>query len=397
MAELAGRSYVPRLYKTSGRGDLVAALHEAVGLSGARLIYTSEAESPRKAPLYLGIATADGSQFGVLVYPFRATKNVIRNRPTDENRVQVRLGSEKSWRQKHRLARDVAGVDATLVLGIDPKRDLFVGLNPAAYDPLPMGISVEFKDARVSAMKRSGWEVWDRNNVSGVQRQSPRGADGVETMVLFRPERLVDYVRFEHEAASFGLDASLRYAAAKLVGSKPGRNPRHDLEKLFGLSAHEVLDIISGRFRLLVATKGGVAEHHLEKALNADTKVVSVEGIDEDGRPDFEVVLRPSRSVRETLLIECKNVGPEVYKNGDPKVEVQKTRSQKHDPAGRLYKFDQFDLVAVCMFAITGRWEFKYCRADRLTPHKEHTDRIAATQRVDDRWESDLLSAWRAR
>ncbi|MGH3691308.1 MAG: hypothetical protein ACRDT7_14215, partial [Microbacterium sp.] len=215
-------------------------------------------------------------------------------------------------------------------------------------------------------------------------------SEGLETVVAFTPERLLDYARFEREAAALGLDAALRFQFAGTV-REAGTPPtgRHALEKQFGLSAPEILDIIERRFRLGVALKGGVAEHHLQRELRADQAVVAAEQIDEDGKPDLDVHLRDGRQV----LVECKNVSPQRYKDGDIKVEVQKTRSQRSDPAGRLYRPSQFDVVAACLFSVTGLWEFRYKAASRLdlSPHFE--GRIAPIQRVDETWLGTLADA----
>jgi len=69
---------------------------------------------------------------------------------------------------------DPAGVDVTLVLGVHPDADLVVALDPVTYDPLPMGISVFFKDAEIDEARRLGWHVWERDNISGARRASPR-------------------------------------------------------------------------------------------------------------------------------------------------------------------------------------------------------------------------------
>ena len=93
------------------------------------------------------------------------------------------------------------------------------------------------------------------------------------------------------------------------------------------------------------------------------------------------------------VLVECKNVSPEPYANGDYKVEVQKTRATSGDPAGRLYRPDQFDVVAVCLYSPTRRWDFRFIRSSQLERHGLHSDRLAATHHVDGRWSQTLLAA----
>ena len=374
-----------------GKADVHAFLLEAVRLGGGTVLYASDA---KRAPVYLGIQDTDGNRIGLMVYPFRITRKETRNRPVDEVRGQLRYGGEESWlEENHFVARDIAGVDTTLLLGVFPEGDLFLGLDPALYDPLPLGISVYAKDTQLEAVARDGWAVWERANHPGIRRAAPRAGEGLETMVGFQPHRLLDYARFERNASALGLDAPLRYAAATDAAKELLRGgtdqARHALEANFDLSARDILDIIQTRMRLEVAVKGGVAEHHLERLLRADPSIASVERLDQDAQPDFRVHLHDSAAV----LIECKNASPERYANGDMKVEVQKTRATRDDPAGRLYRPDQFDVVAACLYSPTRNWSFRFIRTSRLERHAVHTDRLAATHRVDGRWASSLQQA----
>jgi len=376
------------VYGTSGRSDLHAYLLSAVARSGGRVLYASGAT---RAPVYLGVQTPADERVGVLAYPFRATHRLIRNRPADEHRLQVRYGAESTWLEEHPLGRDVASVDTTVVLGVHVEAGLLVGLDPMLYDPLPMGISVEFKDSEVDAAQAAGWHVFERDNIAGRRRSIPRAPQGLETIVFFRPERLLDYVRLEREAADLGLDPALRYAAAEAAGSRRGAagglvGSLHHLEEQFALTSAEILDVISSRNRLAVAVRGGVAEHHLERSLRADDRVEQVERFDEDARPDFGVRLSDGRR----LLVECKNCSPERYANGDIKVEVQKTRATQGDPAGRLYRPDQFDVVAACLFPPTRQWRFAFRPTSRLVRDRRFPDRLAPLHRVTDQWVSTV-------
>lgn len=160
----------------------------------------------------------------------------------------------------------------------------------------------------------------------------------------------------------------------------------HHLEEQFALTSAEILDVISSRNRLAVAVRGGVAEHHLERSLRADDRVEQVERFDEDARPDFGVRLSDGRR----LLVECKNCSPERYANGDIKVEVQKTRATQGDPAGRLYRPDQFDVVAACLFPPTRQWRFAFRPTSRLVRDRRFPDRLAPLHRVTDQWVSTV-------
>jgi hypothetical protein len=132
-----------------------------------------------------------------------------------------------------------------------------------------------------------------------------------------------------------------------------------------------------------------VAEHHLSLHLGSDPDVMGATLIDRDGEPDFEVHLVGGRKV----LVECKNVSPRRYADGTVKVEVQKTRSQRDDPAGRLYRPGQFDVVAACMFSATGEWTFLFKATSSMIRDGRFPDRLAAIQRVDDTWSGQLVDA----
>lgn len=384
---LAGRAYA-RVYQTSGRADIHEFLLDAVSRSGGRVLFASP---PTRAPIFLGVQGSRDERLGILVYPFRATHRLIRNRPADEHRLQIRYGAESTWGEEHPVGRDVAGVDTTLVVGVHIEAGLLIGLDPYTYDPLPMGISVELKDHDVRAAQAAGWHVLERDNIGGVRRPNPRAPHGLETVVIFRPERLLDYVRLERQATDLGLDPPLRYALAEQAQTTPeGADARvgaiHELERDFAMSAQAIMDVIAHRNRLSVAVRGGVAEYHLERLLRRDRAVQTVTRLDEDAKPDFDVTMRSGKRV----LVECKNCSPRPYANGDLRVEVQKTRATQGDPAGRLYRRDQFDVVASCLFPATGKWEFRFKAAHDLAVDARYDDRLAALQRVDDTWRPQL-------
>lgn len=310
----------------------------------------------------------------------------------------IRYGGEKSWvEQGHPLGRDVANVDTTVVLGIHVDEDLIVGLDPNLYDPFPMGISVEFKQSHVDAAAQSadGWHVFERDNVSGTRRGIPRARDGLETVVLFEPHRLLDYVRLERTASDLGLDPALRFAAALEATPPSTAQDRavaslHDLETQFAMTSIEILEMISHRNRLTVAVRGGVAEHHLKRVLAAEPGVVDVRSLDKDGQHDFDVTMDNGRLVR----VECKNCSPERYaKSGDIKVEVQKTRATQGDPSARFYRPDQFDVLAACLYAPTGEWRFVYRVTDLMERHPKHAGRLAPLHRVSNDWARTLRDA----
>lgn len=386
---LAGRAF-GEVYRVQGRTDLHDFLVHAVEASGGRVLYASD---PGRAPVYLGVQLDSDERIGMLVYPFRITRNTTRNRPDDEVRGQMRYGSEDSWMREHPLGRDVAGVDVTMIIGIDLVDEVLLGLDANLWDPLPMGISFYAKDAEIQQAKDYGWHVWEKVNRGGTRRSEARSPTNLETVVAFTPDRLIDYARLERRATSLRLDPPLRFAAATAMADRslpdePQR--RHVLEEQFALSSEQILDIIGGRNRLSVAVRGGVAEYHLERQLAGEPGVASVQRLDVDAMHDFDVTLDDGTFLR----VECKNASPKTSASGAFKVEVQKTRSSKGDPASRFYAVDGFDVVAACLFSPTGQWEFRFGRTADMSRHKDFDDRLAPIQTISDDW-TDSLPALR--
>jgi hypothetical protein len=381
---LAGRGYVPKLYKVQrSRQQIVDVLTAGIEASGARVVSCS---FPRElvAPVFIGAEDADGHRYGMLTYPFTTTKKAIKNRPSDEHRFQIKYGEPSRVRlEPNPLGHDPAGVDVTLVVAVDPEREIVVGLDPLVYSELPMGVSNYYDDDNANTALRDSWAVWAKEKR---KTRSDQGVawEGIEAMVGFRPDRLLDYARFEALATSLGLDTGLRARLAEEFTRS--RVSRHQLEQLFGISAATILDIVDNNFRLGVAVRGSVAEHHLGQQLRLDPTVAECTAIDEDGQPDFHVTLVDGRK----MTIECKNALRETYKSGDAKVETQKTRDSG---AGRKYPFGAFDVLAACMFSVTGRWTFKFKRAAELAPWSHDPDRIGAIQRIDSSWSDDLRGA----
>jgi hypothetical protein len=384
---LAGRAYIPRAYRVAGRRDVHDFLSRAIEQSGGRIAYASP---PTRAPFVFGVQTARDDRLCLVVYAFRCNPAPIKGRPSDEHRVQVRYGGQPSWGGSHRIAQDPAGADTVLVVGAHLGAGVLVGLDPLLYDPLPMGISVEFKQDQVDAALTEGWCVWERDNISGLRRPDPRSENRLETLVGLAPDRLLDYAEFERQATGLGLDPPLRHRAAVAAAERceePTASTVHRLEREFALPAAEILEIVAERRRLGVALRGGVAEHHLARHLRTLGGVAEVVPIDEDGRHDFDVHLTGGRGV---IRLECKNCSPAPFADGTAKVEVQKTRASKDDPASRYYRVGQFDVVAACLYPATGYWHFRFKHAAELDRREDYPDRIAPIQRVDDTWVDDL-------
>jgi restriction-modification system family protein len=377
--ELAGRLYVPKLYAVRpDRAAAVDVLRRGIEAGGARVISCTFPDAC-VAPMYIGAEDQQGRRYGLLVYPFTTTRRETRNRPKGERRTQIRFGDPVRGRDEVNLiARDCAGVDVTLLLAVDPESEFIVGLDPLIYEDLPMGISVYYSDQHVERAATDDWAVWERKKVGGKRRPS---WEGLETVVGFRPRRLLDYARFEARASALGLSPDLRQRLAEEFQHEP--DGPHHLETFFGVSAETIMDIIDVNFRLGIAVRGGVAEHHLGRELESDPITHAVKPIDEDAQPDFRVLLADDRQ----LLIECKTASKDRYVNGDFKVEIQKTRDSG---SGRKYTYDQFDIIAACLFSATGNWEFRYRWVKDLESWDKDPNRIRAVHRVDNSWTTSL-------
>ena len=386
MANLVGRSYIPKLYEISSRRQpLVDLLLRGIKDGGGRVVSCSFPDK-KVAPIFIGAEDGDNHRYGLLVYPFTTTHRPTKNRPAAEHRFQIRYGDPERVRQEpNPVGHDPAGVDVTLIVAVDPETGIIVGLDPLVYAQLPMGVSGYYRNSNADAVKETGWASWAKEKT---KPREPQGAgwEGLESMVGFRPDRLLDYARFEALATSLGLDTGLRLKLADRFAENLARNrrvDRHDLEQLFGVDAATILDIIESNFRLGVAVRGSVAEYHLGRLLADDHCIARHEPIDQDGKPDFRVWLDDGRE----LTIECKNALGQTYKDGDAKVETQKTRDSG---AGRKYDYNAFDIVAACMFPVTGRWTFKFKWTRDLTPWSEDNTKIGAIQRIDDTWVDSL-------
>lgn len=70
MPELAGRTYVPKLYTVnSRRRPVMDILFGAVEQSGGRVLSCSF-PAAMVAPMFLGAEDQDGHRYGMLLYPF---------------------------------------------------------------------------------------------------------------------------------------------------------------------------------------------------------------------------------------------------------------------------------------------------------------------------------------
>ena len=359
---------------------------QALEASGATIL---SRPSPYEAPFEYRIRTPEGEYLDLVCYAFTANKYRQAGRPTDEHRFQVKYGSD--FARYHDLYIDPMRRHVTLMYGVHAELGLFIAIDPKMHTPTWFSMSVEFKESELASALEKGWHGWERERSSARRkREMPNVNLETESVLAFRPEYFLRYAAFERVAT--GMDTGERLLLADRIerelahGPKVVRPNAHPLEKQLGLSAEEILDVLGGSFRLLVAVRGGVAEHHLETQLRGTPGFTNVRRIDEDNQPDFEVTYR-----RRSFLIECKNVLRRVGRDGIPRVDFQKTRAAKADPCSRYYRADQFDVLAACLHPVTERWEYEFSTTNALPPHRRCPKRISERIQVaGENWSRSL-------
>ena len=183
-------------------------------------------------------------------------------------------------------------------------------------------------------------------------------------------------------------------------------NIGHPLEELLNAPAEDILDAINSGFRAQVDVKGKLAELYLCRRLEAlqEQGIISeLRWSDKDGEPDFFLSYK-----ERPLTVQCKNVrsGKEQCrggKTGSFRVELQKTRGGVDPKTGektRLYRPDEFDVVAVCLFNQKRVWEYVYGATRDLAHHRQQTDRLDVMHPISQPpvppWHTDLLTVLEA-
>jgi len=375
-----------RTYRVSrsDRKPLLDFLIDGLLKAGCKIIYRPD---PSLAPFTIVLETPWLERIGIVLYAFRSTSRVTRNRPANEARFQVKYGPRTD--ELHPLFDDPYGLYTTLLVGIDPESGVLVSADPAIHNPTRFYISIEYKNADAQASLESGWHAWER---------AKRGhEEPIEILVGCPQDRVLDLILFERMAA--GLDQGHRQLLAEYVAERSPshrllellrRHPqdRHGLLEELSVDANALLDIIQGANRLKTAVRGWVAQHHLHGRIRAVPSVACCEAMEEDGRPDFRVRLRDGASI----LIECKNVLRKTTSQGVPRLDFQRTRAAVSDPCSRYYSAAEFQVVAACLHPISERWEFLYKRTDEMTPHDRCPGRLSSNVLVNGSWTDDLAS-----
>lgn len=367
-----------RAYRVS-RKDREPLLHfilQALRDAGCRILHSPP---PTEAPFRITFETPDGERLGIIAYAFLANSQPTPNRPADEHRFQIKYGSD--FDSLHEIWQDPYGLYATLLVGINPKLGFFVGADPVLHNPTRFSVSIEFKQHHADEILRTGWHVWERERKSVPD-------EPVEVLVGGTAKSFLSYLRFEREA--FAEDQGHR----QLLAEKATRNRStvHSLTKEFELSETEVLDLIERANRLKVAVRGWVAEEHLFRYLSKIPEIRSCSRLEGDG-PDLSVLLSDQRR----LTIECKNVLRKRDRDGQARLDFQRTRASKSDPCSRYYSPKDFDVVAACLHAVSEQWEFRFVLPSSLEPHKKCPGKLSSNVQVDDdRWSRDPVEVLRA-
>lgn len=375
-----------RVYQVNPRhrSPLLDFILNALRASKCRPIQYS---SPDHAPFRISFETSEGDRMGIVAYAFLANTKATRNRPSDEYRFQLKYGSKEA-RNVHDLWQDPFGVYTTILIGVSPSEQFFVGFDPVLHSPTKHYISLEFKKSFVEKVLAEGW--------AAQERERKRSEDPVEVIVGGRPEAFLEFVRFEREARgedqghrallSERRGTILRPSEGLITDTRSGGKYVHQLSRELELSESEVLDLIAGTKRLKMAVRGWVAEEHLVRRLQLVPGITDCRRNDTDGSPDIQLRFEGSG----LLLVECKNVLREPTRQGAPRVDFQRTRASKADPCSRYYSPEDFDVLAACLHARTERWDYSFTLTKQLDPHKKCLGKLASGVVVDSRWVADI-------
>lgn len=347
---------------------------------------------PSVAPYDYLIRLPSGERRDLVCYAFTAKRYRPHQgeRPEDEHRFQIKYGSD--FKRYHDLFIDQKGARTTLLFGVHEEYGLFICVDPRLHTPTWFSCSVEFKDHDLLRARSKGWHGWERERSPGRRKKpSPLESFRTEALCAFTPKHFLNYIELERHAS--GLDATERLIVAEgfAKAGVPMRGKRHPLEQMLGLSSTQLLDVLSeGNPRVLTAVRGRVAEYHLGVHLRGLPGVSAVRVLDQDGPPDYSLTYR-----RKPFRIECKNVGGRLVR---PKVDFQKTRAAKGNPCSRYYAASQFEVLAACMYAVTKRWDYRFCATSALSPHKRCSGKLSEHVYVEgDAWMvslSDILDSF---
>src|SRR3954470_9363572 len=128
-------------YRTARRESSIARLVGGIAESGGTLLRGPE---QGWAPLEFVLETRQRERLDLVAYAFTANKYRQSGRPDDENRFQIKYGS--NFDRYHALYIDLLQRRTTLMFGVHLERDLFIAVDPRMHNPTWFSSSVEFKD-----------------------------------------------------------------------------------------------------------------------------------------------------------------------------------------------------------------------------------------------------------
>lgn len=358
----------------------------------------------RRAPFVIVVELPwTGERLGIIAYLCTATSRETARRPKDEARFQLKFGA-KTDANLYDLFVDTTGMWTTLLCGVDVEHDLIVSADPLAHTPTKFFVSIEYKHRHMAAIRSEGWLAWERDRRAFDQHGIPipeEQAATTETLVGATRPRLLDLLLFER--AAHGLTPEYRHRLAdKWLDVSPSRlrslagRSNHDLAVQLQTEPDQILDMIMGAPRLLMAVRGWTAQRHLAQHLAQLSIVASARQIEMDGKPDFDVQLIDGIGPGRPILVECKNTLRQTTANMLPKVDFQRTRAPKGDPCRRYYAPEEFDLVAACLHPVTDRWEFRFKATRLMEPHRRCAPRLSDRVVIDGSWTADLAEAVRS-
>jgi hypothetical protein len=159
----------------------------------------------------------------------------------------------------------------------------------------------------------------------------------------------------------------------------------HELETHFNVRADVILEAIARADDLTQrGVRGVIAETIF--ALDVAPKLRGWRAFPATGTVAYDLLLvRGLRNVRVQVKMQRKEKGkPKVGRSGHFVAEVQRTRSgNKKGQKTRPYRFNEFDLLAVCMEPSTRSWtSFMYAATKNLAPNPNDATVIKTFQEI---------------
>lgn len=192
-------------------------------------------------------------------------------------------------------------------------------------------------------------------------------------------------------------------ALAEAFDVRPGvfLDEPHALESEMRCTSDDILEAVRKGHRAKVDVRGKLAEYFLwqwmSQMARESTDFALVCWNDKDGQPDFDVTWKG-----KPLRIECKNVrsparDADLRAEKPIKVELQKTRNSRDGKRTRWYRFNEFDVIAACLFNRTLDWSFAFCATRLLRARADEPGALETMQDVPNPatspWSADIRKA----